>query len=399
MTDTLKKIYYAQHDIYKKTYEERFNSPFTVHFDFEIKQFNHEHSYPAFFYYDESFALLTEKIYKHFESFLHLVFSLPPVVLHQFALSCIIEEVKSTNDIEGVHSTHRELKETLEQISKSSRFSSIVTKYNTLLSQKSMQFHTCTDIRTLYDEFAHQEVISSNPANKLDGKIFRKNTVDVQSSAGKILHRGLYPEDKVIKNLEIALNILNDKGIPALVRFAVFHYFFAYIHPFYDGNGRTDRFITSCYIANHFHYLMALRLSVTIKKQRSTYQKLLNETDSEINMGDLTPFVHGFAYIIYKTFEDIEEILKRKQEQLEKYKKKIIVLNPDDEFMQNFYYILLQASLFFGQGISMEELMHLTGKSRNTIKNKINSLPEKHIIIRGSKKKFYKLNMLIFKNL
>ena len=116
-------------------------------------------------------------------------------------------------------------------------------------------------------------------------------------------------------------------------------------------------------------------------------------------MGDLTPFVHGFAYIIYKTFEDIEEILKRKQEQLEKYKKKIIVLNPDDEFMQNFYYILLQASLFFGQGISMEELMHLTGKSRNTIKNKINSLPEKHIIIRGSKKKFYKLNMLIFKNL
>ena len=36
MTDTLKKIYYAQHDIYKKTYEERFNSPFTVHFDFEI---------------------------------------------------------------------------------------------------------------------------------------------------------------------------------------------------------------------------------------------------------------------------------------------------------------------------------------------------------------------------
>lgn len=399
MIDTLKKIYYAQYDIYKKTYEERFNSPFTVHFDFEIKQFNHEHSYPAFFYYDESFALLSEKIYKHFESFLHLVFSLPPVVLHQFALSCIIEEVKSTNDIEGVHSTHRELKETLEQFSKSSRFSSIVTKYNTLLSQKSMQFNTCTDIRTLYDEFAHQEVISSNPMNKLDGNIFRKNTVDIQSPAGKTLHRGLYPEDKIIKNLKIALNILNDKEIPALVRFAVFHYFFAYIHPFYDGNGRTDRFITSCYIANHFHYLMALRLSVTIKKQRSDYQKLLHETDSEINMGDLTPFVHGFAYIIYKTFEDIEEILKRKQEQLEKYKKKIIVLNPDDEFMQNFYYILLQASLFFGQGISMEELMHLTGKSRNTIKNKINSLPEKHIIIRGSKKKFYKLNMLIFKNL
>ena len=390
MLDTLKKIYYRQPELHKKIYEERFNSPFTVHFDFEIKQFNHENSYPAFFYYDADFALLTEKIYKQFESCLSLIYSLPPVVLHQFALSSIIEEVKSTNEIEGVHSTRRELQEALEEVQASNRFSSIVKKYNMLLSQTPVQFYTCRDIRTLYDDFAHKEIVSLNPANKLDGKIFRKSTVDVQSPTGKILHRGLYPEEKIIESMAKALNILNEEKIPALIRIAVFHYFFEYIHPFYDGNGRTDRFITSCYIAEHFHYIMALRLSVTIKKQRSTYQKLLNETDSDINMGDLTPFVHGFSQIISRTFEDIEDILKRKHEQLEKFKEKITSLNPHDEFMQNFYYILLQESLFLGQGVSMEELMKLTGKSRNTIKNKIASLPENHIIIRGNKKKFYK---------
>lgn len=399
MLDSLKKIYYSQPDAYEKKYEERFNSPFTIRLGFEIKQINREHSYPAFFYYTNDLMLLGEKIYKQFEDFLYLIHSLPPIVLHQFALSCITEEVKSTNDIEGVHSTHRELREILEEFSHTSRFSGIIEKYNMLLSQKTMSFQTCEDIRNLYNELVYDEVISDNPQNELDGILFRKDTVNIQSPAGKIIHSGLYPEEKIINALNIALDILNSKDMPALIRFAVFHYYFVYIHPFYDGNGRTDRFITSCYISEHFHYLIALRLSITIKKQRSSYQKLLQETNSEINRGDLTPFIYGFMSIISKTFDDIQEILNRKLEQLEKYKKKIISLSPNDDFLQNFYYILLQASLFFGQGLSMEELIQLTGKSRNTIKAKLASLPKNHIIVRKNKKNFYKLNMMIFKNL
>lgn len=397
--DSLKKIYYSQPDAYETKYEERFNSPSTIRLGFEIKQINRSHSYPAFFYYTNDLALLCEKIYKKFENFLYLLHSSPSVVMHQFALSCIVEEVKSTNDIEGVHSTHRELRDVLEEFSHTNRFSGIVEKYNMLLSQKPMSFTTCEDVRNLYNELVYDEVISDNPKNKLDGILFRKDTVNIQSSAGKIIHRGLFPEEKIINAMKTALAILNGQDMPALVRFAVFHYYFAYIHPFYDGNGRTDRFITSCYISEHFHYLIALRLSITIKKQRNAYQKLLQDTNSEINRGDLTPFIYGFTSMISKTFDDITEILSRKQEQLEKYKKKIIALNPNDDFLQNFYYILLQASLFFGQGLSMEELIQLTGKSRNTIKSKLASLPENHINIRKNKKNFYKLNMMIFKNL
>jgi len=399
MFDSLKKIFYSQPQLHNEIYEKRFNAPFSSHLGFEIKQFNHEKAYPAFFYYTEDIALLTEKIYKQFENFIYLLNALPPVMLHQFALSSIVEEVKSTNDIEGVRSTRQELIDTLEQVSTSNKFSSIIKKYDMLLSAKSIHFYTCSDVRKFYDEFVHHEVAADNIKNKLDGRIFRKETVDIQSSSGKVLHRGIYPEEKIIESLELALKILNNENIPFIIRIAVFHYYFAYIHPFYDGNGRTDRFITSYYIAQHFHYLVALRLSVTIKKQRSFYQKLLKETDSEINMGDLTPFIYGFASIISQTFQDIEDILKRKLEQLKKYKKKIIDINPNDEFLQNFYYILLQASLFFGLGISMDDLMQLTGKSRNTIKNKLASIPDDHIIIRKNKKNYYKLNMMLFKKL
>ncbi|MFR6714147.1 MAG: Fic family protein [Phascolarctobacterium succinatutens] len=39
------------------------------------------------------------------------------------------------------------------------------------------------------------------------------------------------------------------------------------MHPFYDGNGRTDRFITSYFLSKHFHPLASLRLSIFIKKK------------------------------------------------------------------------------------------------------------------------------------
>lgn len=45
--------------------------------------------------------------------------------------------------------------------------------------------------------------------------------------------------------MDAALKILHSQDFPLFVRLGLFHYFFAYIHPFYDGNGRMDRFIIS----------------------------------------------------------------------------------------------------------------------------------------------------------
>lgn len=135
----------------------------------------------------------------------------------------------------------------------------------------------------------------------MDGGIFRKDPVDIESEIGKIIHRGLYPEAKVIETMDVALKILHSQDFPFLVRLGLFHYFFAYIHPFYDGNGRTDRFITSYFLKKNFHLLLGLRRSVYIKRNRKAYYKLFEETDSEINRGDLTPFLQGFLKILLGT--------------------------------------------------------------------------------------------------
>ena len=342
----LSKLYYKMPLKYEQIYSERFKSPTAKHFNFLIKQFNHRKDFPAFMCYTEELVMLIERVYKNYHKFLQIIESVPAIVLKQFTLASVISESKSTNDIEGIHSTRRELREALQSISDAPRFASIVRRYTALLSHETFKFKTCDDIRNFYDNFAHKEVIADNPKNKLDGKIFRKDSVDIDSGTGKTLHQGVYPEERIIAAMETALQVLNNEEIPFLVRVSVFHYFFGYIHPFYDGNGRTARFIASYFLAEHLHNLPALRLSLTIKRQRKKYYELFKETDSEINRADLTPFVYGFIEIINDTFSDIEFVLNRKMAQLLRYEEKLKFIMPDDELTQKIYKLLLQAEAF-----------------------------------------------------
>ena len=396
--ESLSKIYYKRPAEHNKTYVERFNSPLTRHFDFQIQEYNHRNKHPAFFCYTEEFAVLMEKIYKKHEDLLQALQAVPPLVLEQFILSSVVNEVRATSDIEGIHSTRKEIKEVVSGTVQSARFSSIVAKYKSILTDStSMQYKTCEDIRAFYDEFIHKEVTANDPTHKLDGDLFRRDSVDITSASGKILHRGIQPEKRIIELLNITLGILHDSDIPLLARVAIFHYFFEYIHPFYDGNGRTARFIVSYFLASRFHRLVALRLSVLIKKNKKKYYELFKETDSEWNCGDLTPFVLGFTEIVSATFDDILLSLNNKIMQLTKYRQKLYALTEGDELTKAIYEALLQSSVFFGSGISMEGLMRATGKSRNTVKSRLDNMPAGHVLESGGggSKKIYRLNLSI----
>ena len=49
--ESLSKIYYKRPAEHNKTYVERFNSPLTRHFDFQIQKYNHRNKVPAFLLY------------------------------------------------------------------------------------------------------------------------------------------------------------------------------------------------------------------------------------------------------------------------------------------------------------------------------------------------------------
>ena len=69
--------------------------------------------------------MLMEKIYTLFMDFNKTLHSISAIVRQQFALSSLVEEVHSTSTIEGIHSTHRELKDILEGNVENRHFSAI----------------------------------------------------------------------------------------------------------------------------------------------------------------------------------------------------------------------------------------------------------------------------------
>lgn len=393
--------YFYQHTQkeYETEYIRRLEAPFTVHFNIPIHQYNRKNAYPAFLCYTGEILRLVEKFYKTYEQFLYTVNTVPPVVLHQFTRLSIVEEVKSTNDIEGVRSTKKEIREIIEKKGTHyHRLQSVVHQYLELLGEEEIKFDTCQDIRNFYDDFTHQEIIRENPQNRLDGSLFRKEPVQIEAATGKTIHQGLYPESRIIEALDQALRILHSEEYPLLIRLALFHYFFVYIHPFYDGNGRTDRFITSYFLSRQFHRLLAVRLSIYIKRNQSRYYHMLEEADSERNRGDMTPFVMGFLEILIGSTEDTIGVLSRKNEQMRKYESRIDAFQLQDKLLKEIYITLLQAALFYGEGISMADLMKVTGKNRGTIQKRIDEIPGNHLIVtKAGKTNYYKLNLMLFK--
>ncbi len=302
---------------------------------------------------------------------------LPGMAIAQFAKKCLIDEIKLSCDIEHVYSTRKELSETLESLGKKSdgRFYGLVNKYS-LLSEEDLSLKSCADIRKIYDELVFDEVAKADPDNVPDGLIFRKNSVEVNSSSQKPIHRGVYPEPEIIRTMEQALHIVDDLSIPALIRISIFHYLFGYIHPFYDGNGRTSRFISSYLLSQEFDFLIGYRLSYTIKENLTLYYKAFQECNDEKNCGDLTPFIIMFLSIIRDSFSNLLMALKKRSEWLTYYRGKIGEMGPFSEDEDQFFDIVLQATLFSESGISKKELGEVLEISPSTVNKRLAKLRE-----------------------
>lgn len=391
---TLKSIYYKTPKEYKNEYNIRFNSPFTKKLPFTIKQFNHNEENIAFYCHTEEIVNLQSKIMKEYISFCETLGQIPGAGITQFLYTSLVEEIKSSNDIEGVHSSRREIKIAMtsaEQV----RLSGIVNKYRKIITNETIALESCRDIRLLYNDVLYDEIKNDNPENLPDGELFRKGSVDILSSTNRTIHRGIYPEQKIIQYMEKALTILKDDQISIYIRIAIFHYFFGYIHPFYDGNGRMSRLITSYLISQELHPTIGLQVSLLLKKNRKVYYDLFQESDSEINKGDLTPFITGTLFFIYDAIQYTQSILNKKLNQYKTYSDKLpCLIGAKLTTLHKIYDILLQASIFSNGGATVPEIVSTINVSENTVSKYLKQIPEDRIIISKTGRPYqYRLNL------
>lgn len=383
---SLYKIFVSNdHSTFEKIYQNRMLSESTIKLNLLIN------NYPAFIFLHSEIINLLYKI-REMDKKVEIAFNkLPDVAKIQFLKMSLIQEIEMTHFIEGVISTKKEINDILEDVESKNenvnRIKGIVNKYRFLLTHSKPLISNSLSVRELYNEVLIMEIDKSDFP---DGVLFRKGTVNVYKNASKLIHIGITPESKIIEHLEESIKLLNDENIDMLIRVAAFHYLFGYIHPFYDGNGRINRLISSYYLSRNLSSIVSYRISMTIKENYSQYLKAFEETNDIRNRGDIGTFVYSFLELIYKSLETTEMYAKVKKNELDNYKYIISQKNLSKNECK-LLFLLVQCTLFSEFGLSVSELGKILNKSDNTIRTIVNGLIKKGYVSMGyiGKRKFY----------
>lgn len=388
--DYFYKMYYNIKSIEDrdKIAKERYNYHSTIRTGLEIKPIEQDRTFELFYIPTNKTINLIQKITLYDKELEEKFNILPGVAKTKFFIEIVADELYSTNELEGIKSSRKEIVESTRSIifneeSKNKRFNSMILSYLELAEKGLKLPSSPKDCRKIYDNITHGEIETEELP---DGKIFRKD-INYVFKNGKEIHRGIYPESAIIDKIEDLIEFMNnpDNGLNNLLRIAIGHYYFAYIHPFYDGNGRTGRFISSLYLRENFSEITALSLSRGCDINRTNYLKIFDITNKIISRGELNYFVDEFLYTLIMGQEDLLMGLNEKIELINIGHDKIkndSNIETEDEL--DIMFILIQDHYFSldTKGITVKDIMNASGYSDVTVRRKLKSLENKGLIKR-----------------
>ena len=296
--------YLHDHDDYEQVYQHRFNDPGSYHFDFVIE------GYPAFYGLPIDIQEMIDQFFIFVDQLAQRYTALSDTTKKAWLNQLMVEEIVATNTIEGVACDSQTIQSMLNDDSNDHQpFRGLINGFNAIQNGVDIPLDKPEDIRHLYDQIMYYDVTYDHPNKRLDGSLFRKGPVYIIDGYHRILHQGVLPEEKIIERMEESLHYLNDPTIDIIQRISIFHYLLSDIHPFYDGNGRIDRFISSYLLAKHIHPLVAFHLSKTILAHCHLYYSAFQICEHPYNRGDLSPFILMMLTMLLMVLDTLDKSL------------------------------------------------------------------------------------------
>ncbi|EAC8463415.1 Fic family protein [Listeria innocua] len=376
----------SSNEEYTKAKKERIEGYGAIRLDFEIKTYGYTEKFKLFFYNHPRMMKNAEKIMSNSEEIKKIARVLPGIAKEAYQINTLVEEMQGTNEIEGVRSSKAEMREGLRKIiddnAEPLRHKSLIKSYLRLQQKKIKLLSTPEDVREIYDFLVLDEIKADDLP---DGELFRLEPSELtRSNTGKIVHKNTMSEDVLKKELQKLIDFLNNYELSALHKIAIGHFLFGYLHPFYDGNGRTGRYISSIYLRNLLNPITALSLSKACKDNLKIYLDSFANTNNFKSSGDLTYFIDSFFEIINLEQEAILADLKEKREYLKNIGQSLKNNTMFDEKEESVLFILFQEYIYgqFSEGVSKKDILKYASKiSSNYRFNKVKeSLCEKGAI-------------------
>lgn len=338
----------------KTEYIRRFNSPATIHTGLKINPILRgerlPQEYELFLMTIPELMSLESAINQNSKRISQISDDLPRIAADQLFNNTLVHEIVSTNEIEDVKTTSQEVTDAISKIDskKVTRLQSFAKMYFRIKDRKNLSIKEPKDIRKIYDFLLKGEI----EEKKLpDGQMFRDSFARIGNDV-KTVHMPKPHESDFLPDIINWINFVNS-DVPFLIKAFIAHYYFEYIHPFNDGNGRTGRYIVCVYLGYKLDPLTAITFSSEINQNRKRYYDAFVDVENPKNFGEITFFVISMMKILIKGQKKLLSDLEKKKDVLRFGENKIYRQYKELKARcLNLYY---QAFLFNDSGFGIED--------------------------------------------
>lgn len=248
--------------------------------------------------------------------------NLPIDLRKKYLVSSLMEEAIASSQLEGAATTRVVAKEMLRQNRKprNKHEKMIVNNYTTMMYIKELKKQPLT-IELIKE--IHRKITRDTLENtSYEGEFRNTDEVKVGSvDDGQIIYDP--PTfNKIPQLLEQLCKFANSEPtnyyLNPFIKAIVLHYMIGYIHPFFDGNGRTARALFYWYLISNEAYQMLEYVAVSrvIKNSPGQYTRAYLFTEKDDN--DVTYFVKFHLRAIDLALETFKAYIARKKEENKK---------------------------------------------------------------------------------
>lgn len=297
---------------------------------------------------------------------------------HQYLSNALMEESIFSSMIEGATTTRVKAKDMLRKGKKPSNKSEqmILNNYKTI---QFISEHKNEEI-TIEKLFEIHKLVTENTLEDENCGVFRtSNDVMVMNQiTGEIVHTP--PSFEELNGLMKSFSDFFNENpkedfIHPIVKASIMHFLIGYIHPFFDGNGRTARALFYWYLLKNGYWLTEyLSISRVILKTKTQYEKAYIYT--EIDDMDVTYFIHYQVKVLIQAFEDLKNYISKKKKEENKLSKYLKLPNINERQAQILFWIEEDNNRFF----TVKEIENIFKITNQTARTDIEELVEREFL-------------------
>lgn len=290
-------------------------------------------------------------------------------------------EIQANNNIEGITDDLSAIDHVMKNahISKDAnpRIANLYNGYRYILTHKQIDKES---VRKLY-AIISKELLNEHDRTNM-GHYYRQKPVYILKGGRLDIAPYLGVDaDKIDYYMNELFEYINTSGnydeIEHFIKSQVIHFYFVYIHPYFDMNGRTSRTLSMWYLLNNKNYPYII-LNRAIAFDKPTYEDKIIAARSR---GDITLFLQYMLIQVLKGLEKEHVVNNIKQNSPYKLS--------DEELQMIEYFISLNSNLTVKDLSTFYNSYNSKKKIIEIAREKIDPLIEKNILINtGDTKKF-----------